>query len=422
MLCVKGWRHWTVLTDDGRRPDVIDATPETYEFLEQRVAARTRELEALLDVSHNVASTLELQPLLRLILDQLKSVVDYSASAIHALEERSYSVLEYRGPLPREQVIGHRVPAEVVEIIEESVRRRGAVLIADLGKRPTPMSRALAAEGVLLPRAAVNHGRAYLCVPLIVKGTVKGSVNLIHPTPGYYTEHHAALAGAFANHAAVAIENAGLYARAQGLAAMEERQRLARDLHDSVAQTLYALTLCSEAAARLVDSGELATASSSLRDVRDGAQMALEEMRLLIFDLRPVDLVRDGLVGALRARVTSVEGRAPGLQVSFTADADLGFAAVVEDALYRIAQEALNNVLRHARAHRVDVSLCRVGKTAVLEIVDDGLGFDSTGSECQHGFGLQSMIDRAAQIEARLSVQSASGEGTHVRVELVLEP
>jgi len=255
---------------------------------------------------------------------------------------------------------------------------------------------------------------------LIVNGAVTGSLNLVHPTPGYYTRHHSALAGAFANHAAIAIENARLYARAQEAAAMEERQRLARDLHDSVAQSLYGLSLSADAATRLIASGDLAAAVDSLRDVRESAQAAQKEMRMLIVDLRPPDLARDGLVAALRARVSALEERLANLITSFEADPDLDLrlGSGVEHALYRIAQEALTNVVKHATARAVAVSLRRIDNVTVLEIADDGAGFDQDQPGCQTGFGLRGMAERAAEIGARLDVRSRPGKGTTVRVHL----
>src|SRR5438105_5650327 len=142
-------------------------------------SVRTRELKALLNVSHNLAATLELAPLLGLILDQLKEVVYYSSSGIHALEAQANTALEYLGPLPRHRVVGRVLPQELASIQSRTVHRRGPVIIRDLGGGGTPMTRALAADGVLTPPAAVNHGRAFLCVPLIVKGNVTGRLDLV---------------------------------------------------------------------------------------------------------------------------------------------------------------------------------------------------------------------------------------------------
>src|SRR6266487_104144 len=145
----------------------------------------------------------------------------------------------------------------------------------------------------------------------------------------------------------LAIENTRLVAAAQDKAVLEERQRLARDLHDSVTQALYGITLHAEAATRLLASGDLATVAEYLHELQDTAQEALEEMRLLIFELRPPVLAQAGLVTALQARLDAVEGRA-NLETKLIADGVSILPAVVEQALYRIAQEALNNALKHA--------------------------------------------------------------------------
>ena len=200
---------------------------------------------------------------------------------------------------------------------------------------------------------------------------------------------------------------------------LEERQRLARELHDSVAQSLYGATLHAEATARLLASGDITAAAHYLRELKETAQEALEEMRLLIFDLRPPILDQEGLVPALQARLDSV-GEWTNLRTRLIAEGVDRLSADVEQALYRIAQEAVNNARRHASARTITVVLRHEADTMILEIVDDGAGFDVATASAKGGFGLRGMAERVEQLKGRLSLKSTPGVETQVRVEVPL--
>jgi signal transduction histidine kinase len=206
-------------------------------------------------------------------------------------------------------------------------------------------------------------------------------------------------------------------AQAEELAAADERNRLARELHDSLTQTLYSLTLQAEAAARELATGTAAQTVEQLRAIRRMAQQALGEMRALLFELRPPDLEEEGLAGALQARLDAVEARA-GLETALIIEGDEPLSANVEDGLYLIAQEALNNVLKHAQARHVTVSLRNKNGVIVLEVADDGGGLELTASRTHSGMGLRSMEERATQLGGTLRVRSTPGAGTHILVEV----
>jgi signal transduction histidine kinase len=210
-----------------------------------------------------------------------------------------------------------------------------------------------------------------------------------------------------------------LIAAAQDRAVLEERQRLARDLHDSVIQALYSVALHAEAANRLLAAGDVGTAGEYLCDLRDTAQEALEEMRLLIFELRPPVLEQVGLAAALQARLGAVERRA-NLQTELIVEGVGDLPARVEQALYRIAQEALTNALKHARARCIMVRLRQIESQVILEITDDGIGFDPATGGAQGGLGLQGIAERVTRLDGRLTMQSRPGAGTRLRVEVAL--
>jgi signal transduction histidine kinase/ligand-binding sensor domain-containing protein len=198
-------------------------------------------------------------------------------------------------------------------------------------------------------------------------------------------------------------------------AVAEERNRLARDLHDSVTQALYGVTLYAEAAAGHLALGHMDRAADHLQELQDTAQEALAEMRLLIFELRPPILEELGLVAALQARLQAVEGRA-GLKTVFKTNLERRLPLDLEEGLYRIAQEALNNALKHAQAEQIQVQLRQEGGGVILDIADDGVGFDPATVGTHGGVGLAAMAERAADLGAKLEIESEAGFGTKVAV------
>ena len=209
-----------------------------------------------------------------------------------------------------------------------------------------------------------------------------------------------------------ALQN-DLRRQAAEIAAADERAHLARELHDSVTQALFSMTLLTRSVELLIGRDQDA-ALSRLGTLRDLQRDALAEMRALIFELRPGGLEQDGLVIALRRHAAAVQGRI-GLPVVIDAAIDDRLPPGVEDCLYRIAQEALHNVVKHADAHAVRVIIERVGSDVRFAVIDDGAGFDENAVPPGH-LGLAGMRVRAEKIGARLAVASASGTGTTIEV------
>lgn len=272
------------------------------------------------------------------------------------------------------------------------------------------------------PRYVLMQGsqaRSELVVPIVVKGETVGVLDVQSDRPDAFDQKDQAVLESLANQTGAAIENARLYQRARQLAVMEERSRLSRDLHDSVTQALYGMTLYAQAAAGQLAAGNLDQVAEHLRELQNTSQEALAEMRLLIFELRPPVLQEDGLVAALRTRLSAVEGRS-GLKTELTADIKTRLPLAVEEGLYRIAQEALNNILKHACARRVVVRLADVGdgRGVSLTVADDGSGFDPVAAQGGGGLGLADMEERAARLGGRLVITSRPGEGAQVYVEV----
>jgi signal transduction histidine kinase len=206
-------------------------------------------------------------------------------------------------------------------------------------------------------------------------------------------------------------------ARAEELAVLQERTRLARELHDSVTQSLYSLTLLAVAGQRMIQARDLQQIAVNQARLGEIAQQALQEMRLLVYELRPLALESEGLIGALEKRLENVERRA-GIEARAVVEGEVDLAAEVEEELYGIAQEALNNSLKHAKASQVALSIRVADESVALEVADDGQGFDLARIGAKGGLGLVSMQERADRIGGELVIQSAPGEGTSVRVSV----
>ncbi|MFQ5459379.1 MAG: GAF domain-containing protein [Anaerolineae bacterium] len=261
--------------------------------------------------------------------------------------------------------------------------------------------------------------RSELVVPLRTKDAVIGVLDVQSSKVNAFDESDEIVLTSLANQAAIAVENLRLYERTKKLAVIEERQRLARELHDAVTQSLYGVTLYAEAASRLLSAGDVEGAAADLRQLQETAQDALREMRLLIFELRPPMLDEVGLVGALRARLEAVEGRA-GVHTMLVSDDHLELPPDVEQGLYRIAQEALNNALKHSRANTISVTLRMDGDDVVLRITDDGVGFDPEEADSQGGFGVTGMKERAELLGGQFELAASPGGGTDIRVTVGL--
>lgn len=219
-------------------------------------------------------------------------------------------------------------------------------------------------------------------------------------------------------HERVVQEQSDRIARMVAEAAVsDERNRLARDLHDSVTQALYSQTLYAEAAVRQLDAGKVDRASDHLQQLRHTAQQALREMRLLIFELRPPALETEGLVAALQARLEAVEGRT-GIETAVTAPDHLHLTPEAETGLYWISQEALNNALKHAQASQISVTLTQNEAATRLQIADDGVGWETTAASAKGKLGLRGMQERAAQLGWQITVDSAPNRGTTIQVEV----
>ena len=261
--------------------------------------------------------------------------------------------------------------------------------------------------------------RSFLGVPIVAKGDIIGAFYLTEKrgTPSAFDERDEKVISVLAAHAAIAIENARLFEASRELNVIEERNRLARELHDAMTQNLFSLSLTAEAAAGSVRS-DPARAEAEIDRVRKLARETQAELRSLVFELRPPDLEADGLVATVRKDL-EVLGRAHGLRAGLHVHGTPEVDSDVETELYRIVQEALNNVVRHAQATAISVDVDAGGGTVTITVRDDGVGFDPGARAIrERRLGLTSMRERAEGLGGKIGVESARGSGTAVTVEV----
>jgi signal transduction histidine kinase len=391
-------------------------------LLEQRVKERTIELTTLLNISRSIASTLELEKLLDQVLNKLLPVVDYTGGAILTLEDDAFTAWAYHGLFPQDPTLRRSFSVDNV-IGRQLVEEQNAVLIPDVSTN-TPLALAFRqATGLRSDRD--HYIRSWMGIPLRTRDKVIGMLALHHQEPAKYNQQHADLAMTFANHVAVAIENARLHEKAQRLAVLQERQRLARELHDSVSQALYGIALGTRTAQSLLDRTHMADESKAalsepLEYVLSLSEGGLAEMRALIFELHPESLEREGLVAVLAKQATVLETRHHiGVTSLLIDEPDASLA--IKEALYRVGQEALHNIVKHANATQVGVSLAVDDDESqlILEISDNGKGFDLNGNFAGH-LGLWSMRKRVEKVGGTLTITSSSCRGTHLAAAVPL--
>jgi PAS domain S-box-containing protein len=384
---------------------------------EDELQAAHDQLSTLLDISQSLVSTLDLDRLLNLILEQFGKVMPYEAAAILILEQDKLMFRTIRGPAAFHSLLNNQIPSSELSIIDALFNRRETIYLSDLQGSEELIDRIQMALNI--PASSFTYLRSWLIQPLIAKGNLIGCLVLTHSRPDYYPSTSRLLSQAYANQVAIAIHNAQLYKQAGDNAALEERNRLARELHDSVAQALYSISLFIDATRMAFKMNKPEVVEGHLQELSLLAREAMSDMRLMIFELRPPILERVGLAAALQSRLDAVESRA-GFQATFHVEGEVHLSAKQESELYRIVQEALNNVIKHAQASQVKVQLIAASECIRITIEDNGVGFDTRITENGGGQGFRNMRERAGSIGATCSFESNPGEGTKVTVEIVL--
>ncbi len=401
----------------GYRLRVRDIEARNRELV-KRVEQRTHELATLNTISEVVNRSLDLTEILDAALEKTIEVMRMDGGLAYRLDEADSGPSD--GPVLH--LLAHRgVSEEYINIVKDLPLK--ATLIGETVKTGKPDVRLVNNHPNPQIRKAIEQARVRMAinVPLLVQGKLVGALTLATWEMREITQEELSLLMAISQQVGMAVVNAQLYQQAEQTAIIAERSRLARELHDSVTQLLYSVTLYAEAAAELLRSGDTQTAADHLRELRDTAQEALREMRLLIFELHRPDIWQGGLATALQTRLDAVETRG-GMHAELQVEGTENLSRTVQAELYNIAQEALNNALKHAHANSVSIRLRFTEAETELEIQDDGVGFEPASDLSGGGFGISGMKERAQRIGGALRIESAPGQGIKVSVRVPVSP
>jgi signal transduction histidine kinase len=380
---------------------MTDQHPAPHTHLEIELGRRTQRLSALYTVLSAYHQVNDLEEMMRLALNQVLKLSVGSVGSIHLLDEKGDCLCLSAQQGIRKPVLGLIQDAETLDgFFSELHHQKQAVIFTDMSAEPN-----------LTAIAQAGGWQVIVGVPIISGKKNWGVLTIYGDTSLQTTPDEIQLLETIAGQIGIAIESSILREQAERLAITEERNRLARELHDSVTQSLYSLTLFSETARRMLSSGNLLETQRYLDEISESSLQALKEMRLLVHKLRPSVIGAGGLFASIEQRLKAVEGRS-GVKYTFHMEPGLLTDTTVESTLYMVAVEALNNALKYAQANQVWVSLARDENGIRLKIGDDGRGFNLEEARQSGGLGLESIHERVTQLKGRVKIDTVPGEGT----------
>ena len=377
----------------------------------QEAERRHHVAESLRDILTVLNSNRPLGEILDYIVAQASQLLNSDAVAIYQLDhETSILSIQANQGLPNAYIAKADISVDQ-EALKSHILTHLPIVISNIDTALTANN--LDPQRQALVKQVVDYYQSLLIVPLVVKDDFYGDLILYYSKLRYFSEDEINLAATFGDQAALAIENARLRTQAQEAAVTAERHRLARDLHDAVTQTLFSASLIAEVMpkvwARHPEEGQ-----RSLEELRLLTRGALAEMRTLLLELRPSALT-EAKLGTLLRHLTDAMTSRTRVPINLNVEGDCSLPPDVQIALYRIAQEALNNVAKHAEARQAIVALNCRPQFIELHIIDNGRGFDPAQISPGH-MGLSIMRERAKTIDARLNIDSETEKGTEITV------
>jgi signal transduction histidine kinase len=381
----------------------------SLEALEKQVKVRTRHLATLYDINAIASEPFSLDTIidqvLRITLDSMNSHV----GAIHLLDGSQILQLVSNQGIPV-QVLPYFETLSLEDVLWKNLLSgSNPLMVPDVRSEPRLPE--------VFRQTAYPGPHALLSAPIRAKGQPLGLLSIFGDSLLGYSVEDITLFITIADQIGQSVERARLITQAEQAAVIEERQRLARELHDSVTQLLYSQVLFAGAGLKVLDQGNLERLKNHLQRIDQNALQALKEMRLLVFELKPSVQLEEGLVGALQHRLDMVEKRT-GMNAHLIVSGSINLDAPSELALYRIAQEALNNTLKHAGATDVQIYLRKAQDTVTMAIHDNGCGFNLAEKSKGGGMGLANMQDRAAALGGKLDIITQPSAGTIIIVTI----
>ncbi|MFO7662140.1 MAG: GAF domain-containing sensor histidine kinase [Chloroflexota bacterium] len=374
--------------------------------LEAGVRERTRELQALYGITAAAAEEMDLETVLKHSLEYAMTAFNCSAGCLFLIDEDNFQLES-----ATRMAFGDQ---KLVELIER-------LSIDDLQPyQSLLMDKPLVINNFEAPWQDMSDDvQAYAGAPLRSRGRPLGFLSLLSVDPDHFASDPLPLLTTIADQIGAAVENIRLRNKAREAAILGERDRLARDLHDAVTQSLYSLSLFAEAGREAALASDIIKVQRHIQSVLRLAHQALGELRLMLFELRSETTAHKGLAEALKARLQTVEERV-GIIYTLNTNQSSPLPLALEEAFYRVGLEALTNALRHSQATEVQVDLHEKDQQLTLIVADNGLGFDFETAAQSGGFGLNSMTSRMEQVGGRLLVTTAIGHGTQVEARAIL--
>jgi signal transduction histidine kinase len=377
-----------------------DYSESIHSKLVEESEKRIAEIESLQRTMSALLQKITLDEMLEIVCAEAQRLTLATGSAVLLLEDEGWLQVTIGTGYPSPAL--NRIPVDD-SIAGQAVQEEEPILI----NKPSNQIQAYHRNPDL---------ESLLVIPLQVEGMTIGVIDVVNKSGGF-SEEDIRIMSLFADQAAIAIQNTKLHQKTEQLAVLEERQRLARELHDSVSQSLYSLNLYTDAARLAISKGHTQQAENNLNELRNLIREAMLDMRLLIFELHPPLLEKEGLATALRTRLESVEARS-GIKTNFITNEERRLSINTEAELYRIAQEALNNAVKHSKAQNISVNL-HFGEDKFRMIIwDNGIGFDTNILEQSGGMGLRGIEARVKRINGKSDITSKQGEGTQLLVEI----
>ncbi|HEX9016234.1 MAG TPA: ATP-binding protein [Chloroflexota bacterium] len=384
--------------------------------LEDRIASRTaeitlrnRQLLAVNSIAAAVSQSFDLGEILEVTLHRSQEALDAEVGG---------AVLFSRGSGEPSTQFSHGLPEEFMKTIAQN--RLDAVMNGRLDSYGEAALQAGSPSGA----ASDETPRWFLIAPMKAKGQVLGAICVARSSGSGFDAEDARLLTAIGHQVAIAVENARLFGQVQNMATLEERERLAREMHDGLAQVLGFLGIKTRVVQQQLASGRFQQVEKDLSQIQGIVQDAYADVRQSIVSLRTAGELEKGLLKAIEESATDFsEQNSIPVEVALAEEGEVCFPPEAEVQLVRIVQEALANVRKHARASKVWIRLVRDGSDAVLTVEDDGIGFDQGEivQKKRRSFGLETMRERAESIGALLEVSSVPGEGTRIQVRFPFE-
>lgn len=378
------------------------------EQLEQRVNSRTKELLTLQEITAIASASLNLQPTLEYALNHVLNTINNSMGTIHLFNKNRTQL---------DMVTHHGLSPNTINQLKTITAGNGLIGQVITQKETVITSNSM--DSFLANTVQLDDQfEVYIGLPMRARGEIVGVFSVFQSaTQLELNVEEISFLASVADEIGVVVENNRLHELSKQTAVIKERSRLARELHDSVTQLLYSINLFAQSGRNAYHLNDWDEINNCLIELEDIARQALKEMRLLIYELRPPELEQGTLAEALKLRLDSVENRA-GISTQLHLNHSKPLPKVIEEALYRIAYEALNNILKYAKATAITIKLDNNNQNTTLSIIDNGVGFDRNAVKNKGGVGLLSMQERVEKLGGQLSIRSTPNAGTNITVNI----